>query len=389
MGINRKQRRATQARESRVFKQMRLRPEAEKLGEAILAQRRDLRQLHDKLEARLEHGESLASAARGLPELSTVATPDYQRTARHLLQRHAQMHTRLGDALRKHNCPDDAAQCYRNALRLCPDDSEAFERLVSVQRQSGKLGQTMPSFEEAVGFDPDDPAVKHLRASMLGDGQPERASDSYIRTLFDGYAGRFDEHLAELGYRAPQVVAAQLASNLPSGQEFDAVLDAGCGTGLCGPRLRYLARKLVGVDLSPSMLIKADQRHCYDELFESELLAFLDQKAETWDAIVASDVLVYFGDLRPFLRSATQTLRDGGRLIFTLEEKPGHGASYGLQTNGRYRHRAAHVRQLLTEHGFGIDRISSDSFRTEAGQPVPCLLVSAQKRDGLRHSVQQ
>ena len=35
------------------------------------------------------------------------------------------------------------------------------------------------------------------------------------------------------------------------------VLDAGCGTGLCGPLLRPYAKRLVGVDLSSGMLERA------------------------------------------------------------------------------------------------------------------------------------
>ena len=38
------------------------------------------------------------------------------------------------------------------------------------------------------------------------------------------------------------------------------VLDAGCGTGLCGPGLRGRAGRLVGVDLSPEMLKRAAGR---------------------------------------------------------------------------------------------------------------------------------
>ena len=34
------------------------------------------------------------------------------------------------------------------------------------------------------------------------------------------------------------------------------VLDAGCGTGLCGPLVAPYARRLVGVDLSEAMLAR-------------------------------------------------------------------------------------------------------------------------------------
>ena len=38
------------------------------------------------------------------------------------------------------------------------------------------------------------------------------------------------------------------------------MLDAGCGTGLCGPLIAPHARRLVGVDLSGQMLAHARER---------------------------------------------------------------------------------------------------------------------------------
>jgi predicted TPR repeat methyltransferase len=42
------------------------------------------------------------------------------------------------------------------------------------------------------------------------------------------------------------------------------VLDAGCGTGLYGPLLKWLGARLVGVDLSAGMLAEALKRKAYD-----------------------------------------------------------------------------------------------------------------------------
>ena len=53
------------------------------------------------------------------------------------------------------------------------------------------------------------------------------------------------------------------------------ILDAGCGTGLAGKKLREKASRLVGVDISPKMLIKAEEKGIYDELVEMELVTFL------------------------------------------------------------------------------------------------------------------
>src|SRR4029450_3384975 len=102
-----------------------------------------------------------------------------------------------------------------------------------------------------------------------------RASDAYIEKTFDSFAASFDSKLAKLSYRAPELITEMLKRpGLPPSKSLD-ILDAGCGTGLCGPLLAPYARRLVGVDLSERMLAQARTRGVYDELVKGELTAYL------------------------------------------------------------------------------------------------------------------
>ena len=81
--------------------------------------------------------------------------------------------------------------------------------------------------------------------------------------------------LRSLSYRAPALVAAMLEdSGLAPSKSLD-VLDAGCGTGLCGPLLAPYARRLTGVDLSAGMLARAKEKNVYDALVQGELTEYL------------------------------------------------------------------------------------------------------------------
>ena len=71
------------------------------------------------------------------------------------------------------------------------------------------------------------------------------------------------------------------------------MLDAGCGTGLCGPLVAPYARRLTGVDLSAGMLAQAKEKNVYDELFKVELTEYLRDHTEAFDLIVSADTLVY------------------------------------------------------------------------------------------------
>ena len=105
-----------------------------------------------------------------------------------------------------------------------------------------------------------------MLAACSGRDVPPRASDAFIETTFDSFAASFDSKLARLSYRAPALVAEMLKrSGIAPTKSLD-VLDAGCGTGLCGALIAPYARRLIGVDLSGRMLAQARQRNVYDEL---------------------------------------------------------------------------------------------------------------------------
>ena len=135
--------------------------------------------------------------------------------------------------------------------------------------------------------DPADAAIAHMIASLTGDPAPARASNLYVQSTFDRFAGSFDEILTGLDNRAPAVCNGLVASLLGVPAANCAVLDAGCGTGLCAPFLLPYALTLDGVDLSPKMLEKAALRNCYRRIDEAELTAWLAAHPADYDLIVS------------------------------------------------------------------------------------------------------
>jgi predicted TPR repeat methyltransferase len=159
---------------------------------------------------------------------------------------------------------------------------------------------------------------------------------------------------------------------------FSTVLDAGCGTGLCGPLVRDLCRTLVGVDLSPKMLAHARRRGCYDELVAQELGAFMRSRPAEFDAIVCADTLVYFGDLTEPLAAARAALRGRGVLAFTVEALAERtAAEHRLEISGRYAHSEPYLRRLLQEQGFQVSCLQPGTLREERGARVNGYLVVA------------
>ena len=245
----------------------------------------------------------------------------------------------------------------------------------------GQHEEAAEAYREALKLGPDDPYVRHLVAASGMIAGAARAPDAYIRTVFNGYADRFESHLISLGYRVPGLVRAALLRHRPEvgrGQVIGPVLDLGCGTGLVGVALSDLAvQGLVGVDLSPRMLGLARAKGLYSALHTAEIGAFLAQDMALAPLIVAADVLCYFGDLAPPLAAITARLAVRGLCLFTVEEQQAGIDSPGwlLGRQGRFAHRSDYVTGCARAAGLQIRDLQRETLRQEAGAAVPGLLV--------------
>jgi predicted TPR repeat methyltransferase len=285
--------------------------------------------------------------------------------------------------------PEDALPILQVTLALDPTFTPAYVgRVRAIRLARGSPQAALEAINEWLARDPDNPVAQHYHAAYSGEGVPIRASDSYVRSIFERYAASFDSHLDRLGYRAPQLLAAALARVTGEpGRSLD-ILDAGCGTGLCGPLLRPFARRLEGVDLAEAMLAKARERDVYDALATGELTAFIAARKDAYDVILSADTLVYFGDLAAVVKAAATALHSGGILAFSLERcgSEGPGPGYRLEEHGRYSHAESYVRRVLTETGFTPIAIDPATPRNEGGAPVAGLVVVARKSASEAHS---
>lgn len=283
----------------------------------------------------------------------------------------------LAICLTRENDPQAAEAQLRRALNCPPPNSTAYEALTHMLCEQARLQEAASLVAAWVRHDPTHPIARHMAAAFSGQDPPSRASDDYVRRLFDVFAAEFDSTLKTLNYQGPQLVTTALRS-AASGSAFSAVLDAGCGTGLSGPLVRQICRRLVGVDLSEKMLEQAQRRGCYDELVAAELSAFMRSRPQAFDAILSADTLVYFGELSEPLAAAHQALQPGGVLVFTLEALPeSESADHRLGVSGRYSHSEAYLRGVLGEAGLGVESITRQTLRHERGAGVEGYLVVA------------
>lgn len=285
------------------------------------------------------------------------------------------VHRRLRDA-------DACIECFRRAVALRPDYEAAYESLGMLYYRIGNTALAHAAYRDWLRVSPTNPVARHMAAATAGLGTtPTRADDAYIRATFDAFAESFDENLGKLEYRAPELVAAALQDHAEYQSGEVDVLDAGCGTGLCGPLLRSTARRLVGVDLSKGMIDRARQRTVYDELVIEELCSAMRARPAAFGVVVSADTLVYFGALEEALAACEVCLRGppSGLLSFTVEAWPGEleGPPYELQASGRYRHTRAYVEGALRASGFHAVQVTPAVLRKELDRDVSGWVVVA------------
>jgi predicted TPR repeat methyltransferase len=252
------------------------------------------------------------------------------------------------------------------------------------------------AFLLAIEYDPENSqAAKHMLATITADATLKRASNEYVKSLFDDYAHNFEESLVkDLGYNGYERLRQGFdqafggVKNVPS---FDVTIDAGCGTGLVGEQFRNISKTLIGVDLSEEILKKAVETRpkLYDLVLAADVTEVFRSRRPI-NLIVGGDSFIYFGDLGPLLSAAFDGLVVKGYIAFTLENvgeddekiltETKSDWRWQLTASGRFTHRVDYVVQIAQDSGFLLIHYEPlDGFRFERGQKVRGHLFVMQK----------
>ncbi len=267
-----------------------------------------------------------------------------------------------------------ALAAFDRVLAAQPTHAFAWSSRGSLLRELGRLGEAAQAFRQAA-LHGADPALQayYLAAVDAPEPAPPQAPAAYVQGLFDSYSDDFEHHLVgTLRYQAPQRLVDGLRAAAP-GERFAAALDLGCGTGLCGPLVRPLVDRLVGLDLSARMLERARSRGVYDQLEQADVAAFLAHTAACFDLVLAADVFIYIGDLAPVFAGLSRVMARGV-FSFTVEPAP-EGSEPVLQPSLRYAHSAAYLQRLAREHGFAWLAMTRGPVRQDQGGDVEGVYV--------------
>lgn len=287
-----------------------------------------------------------------------------------------------GTALAELGRAADALASFEQLTNLAPEHALAWSHRGSLLRELNRHHDAAAAFREALRLGADPDLHRYYLAGLGAEGAPPAPPRDYVERLFDGYAGDFEAHLVGmLGYRA-HLELVERVRRCAGGAGFELALDLGCGTGLCGPLLRPLARHLAGLDLSAVMLERSRASGAYDRLEQADATDFLANTAERFDLVVAADVLIYIGDPAP-LFAAVARVMPHGLFAFSVEADDAEGdigPGWRLLPSLRYAHGQPHLLRLARANGFEPLLVEHAPVRHEQGRAVDGLYMVWRRR---------
>lgn len=286
---------------------------------------------------------------------------------------------RHGQTLHEMGRFDAALASFERALALDPALAQAWVSRGDTLRDLKRHDEAALAYREAIAHGADAELTGYFLASIGGRASPGAAPRAYVQALFDAYAGQFERHVVQvLHYRAHQVLTQPLQGLHPG--RFRSALDLGCGTGLCGPLVKPLAERLVGVDLSSQMLARAGSLGVYDQLVHADIAEHLQASPEHHDLVLAADVFIYIGELAPIFAAVNRLMPTGGLFCFSTEVARPGAQGFELLPSLRYAHSETCLRGLAAQHGFEVLSLARQPIREDQRQAVDGVFVHLVRR---------
>jgi len=271
----------------------------------------------------------------------------------------------MGNAFKKQGKLDEAIGAYKKAVKIQPKLVDAIYNMGNVFREQELLGESIRAYEHVLSIEPNYPQARHMLNALKGE-TPLTAPRYYVERLFDGYADTFETSLVDdLQYTAPKVLTRLILQD-NNQKSLGSVLDLGCGTGLLGEQIEQYCDNLVGIDISNKMLQIAKQKNIYDHLEKNDLGAYLSENFTSFNYFIATDVLIYIGDLDEIFEKIKSNNQIPGKFAFTTEHSQGSG--YQLMDSGRYSHSKQYIESQCSRFGFDLIHFSMQDLRSHKGK---------------------
>ncbi len=291
---------------------------------------------------------------------------------------YAEAHSNLGSTLIKLGRLDDAEASFNQAIALKPDHAEAHSNLGDVYKEIGKHSKAAQCYEKVLELSSEDSLGVTLKLASLGKRKiPDQTPEKYMKDFYRKKSkkwGGFQNKQSK--YRGHLLIEDAFKKTHNPNKQVD-ILDLGCGTGSLASTLRPYARTLVGVDLSPDMILKAEKNCLYDSLYKKDINHYLAEIINLYDTVIAAAVLIHFFDLENTFFLVKNCLKINGKFIFSIFE--GTQKSKDLNSFLMYSHSSEYIAALAQRQNLKIIYMQKDIHEYQNEIPIPSLIYVLEK----------
>ena len=266
---------------------------------------------------------------------------------------------------------DDAKNFFNQLLSIEPNHFNTIFNMGTLYLKQGNQKEAIRYYKHAQQLQPNHAEINFLLAALENKTDSyDECPEEYVKNLFNQYAASYDDHLTKaLKYKGHDVLQNIIEVHLePKINQWDKILDFGCGTGMAGERLKPWSKQLIGLDCSENMLQVAKKLNIYDQLICENIYTYLPDQSP-FDIIYAADVLPYFGDIKRLFALLYDGLTTNGCFICTVEIAD-HISSFCLSPSGRFKHHIEYIKKTAIACSFNIIHQSQAVIRHEQNQPT-------------------
>lgn len=284
---------------------------------------------------------------------------------------------------------EEATDFFFQVLKEDPNHFETLTNLGACYLQQNKIDLAKTYYQraqvvrsapatayilEALGMH-NNGSTQHLKPA-------EKAPDDYVTDLFDHYAYHYEHHLSNvLQYGVPGLLKQLILAHTHPKEHSLRVFDLGCGTGLMGQAIAPYSSLLKGLDLSENMLDQARKKdNLYTSLVRGSLPeALKDERASSYDLMLAADVLPYLGELDVLLSEIARCLADQGYFACSIEATYS-AKSVVLQHSARFAHNPETLIDQAKSHNLTLLSMETAKLRIQQKQHVEGRILLFQKQ---------
>jgi predicted TPR repeat methyltransferase len=126
------------------------------------------------------------------------------------------------------------------------------------------------------------------------------------------------------------------------------------------------------------MLEQARRKEIYNELILGDICEQLPQLTDLYNLIIATDVMIYIGNLEPLFSAVSRKALPGAYFVFSVESL--QEQDFTLQPTGRYAHASAYISKLAAASGFTVLAQEQTGIRKEGETWIPGEIYILQKK---------